>query len=82
MSNVTQMVPATVIDWPNTGLVHHNQVSRYLYRAYIFNLKFYFWKKCALQQTHQGHSCYSYLELKWKGYLIKLKAHSFRSPTG
>lgn len=24
----------------------------------------------------------SYLERKWKGYLIKLKAHSFRSPTG
>lgn len=38
------MVPATVIDWPNTGLVHHNQVSRYFYRAYILILNFTFEK--------------------------------------
>lgn len=44
MSNVTQMVPASYLVIQHLTCAPQTKFSRYLYIAYIFNLKFYFWK--------------------------------------
>lgn len=42
MSNVTQIVPASYLVIQHLTCAPQTKFSRYLYIAYIFNLKFYF----------------------------------------